>query len=69
MKFFNSTKGFGFIEQGGGRAVEIGPACQRGDEHGPDWNFLIRCTVALNRSDDGEEQNSAEKALRQERPC
>lgn len=36
-------------------------------EHGPDWNFLIRCTVTLNRSDGGEEQNSAEKALRQER--
>lgn len=37
-------------------------------EHGPDWNLLIRCTVTLNRSDDGEEQNSVEKALRQERP-
>jgi hypothetical protein len=37
-------------------------------EHGPDWNFLIRCTVTLNRSDDGAEQNSSEKALRQERP-
>ena len=36
-------------------------------EHGPDWNFLIRCTVTLNRHDDGEEQNSVEKALRQER--
>lgn len=36
-------------------------------EHGPDWNFLIRCTVMLNRHDDGEEQNSVEKALRQER--
>lgn len=36
-------------------------------EHGPDWNFLIRCTVTLNRSDDGEEQNSIDKALRQER--
>jgi hypothetical protein len=37
-------------------------------EHGPDWNFLIRCTVTLNRYDDGEEQNSFEKASRQERP-
>lgn len=37
-------------------------------EHGPDWNFLIRCTVTLNRADDGEEQNSVEKALKQERP-
>lgn len=36
-------------------------------EHGPDWNFLIRCTVTLNRADDGEEQNSAEKAWRNER--
>lgn len=36
-------------------------------EHGPDWNFLIRCTVTLNRSDDGEEQNSVGKALREER--
>jgi len=33
-------------------------------EHGPDWNFLIRCTVTLNRSDDGEEQNSSEKSVR-----
>jgi len=36
-------------------------------EHGPDWNFLIRCTVTLNRPDRGEEQNSVEKALRRER--
>jgi hypothetical protein len=36
-------------------------------EQGPDWNFLIRCTVTLNRADDGEEQNSVEKALRNER--
>ena len=36
-------------------------------EHGPDWNLLVRCVVTLNRSDDGEEQNSIEKALRQER--
>jgi hypothetical protein len=36
-------------------------------EHGPDWNCLVRCTVTLNRTDDGEEQNSAEKALRHER--
>lgn len=36
-------------------------------EHGPDWNLLIRCIVTLNRNDDGEEQNSASKALREER--
>ena len=36
-------------------------------EHGPDWNLLIRCTVTLNRRDDGEEQNSVEKARRRER--
>lgn len=36
-------------------------------DHGPDWNQLIRCTVTLNRPDDGEDQNSVEKALRQER--
>lgn len=37
-------------------------------EHGPDWNQLIRCTITLNRPDDGEEQNSLEKARRGERP-
>jgi hypothetical protein len=36
-------------------------------EHGPDWNFLIRCVVTLNRPDGGAEQNSMAKALRQER--
>jgi hypothetical protein len=36
-------------------------------EHGPDWNLLIRCVVTLNRPDDGEDQNSVEKALLQER--
>ena len=36
-------------------------------EHGPDWNSLIRCTLTLNRTDGGEEQNSNAKALRQER--
>ena len=36
-------------------------------EHGPDWNFLIRCTVTLNRRDGGAEQNSVEKARRDER--
>lgn len=36
-------------------------------EHGPDWSFLIRCTITLNRPDGGEEQNSVGKALRQER--
>lgn len=37
-------------------------------EHGPDWNLLLRCTVTLNRHDDGHEQNSLEKANRRERP-
>ena len=37
-------------------------------EHGPDWNFLVRCTITLNRADDGHEQNSVGKAFRQERP-
>ena len=37
-------------------------------EHGPDGTLLIRCTVTLNRPDNGEEQNSFEKALQQERP-
>jgi hypothetical protein len=36
-------------------------------EHGRDWNLLIRCTITLNRSDNGEEQNSVEKAHRHER--
>lgn len=36
-------------------------------EHGPDWNRLIRCTVTLNRADDGSEQNRVEKARRKER--
>jgi len=36
-------------------------------ERGPYWNLLIRCTVTLSRADDGEEQNSVEKALRSER--
>ncbi|MCK9550539.1 hypothetical protein QEZ48_13020 [Aquamicrobium lusatiense] len=36
-------------------------------EHGPDWNFLIRCIVTLNRPDDGEEQNSVGVAQREER--
>jgi len=36
-------------------------------EHGPDWNSLIRCTVTLNRHDDGEDQNSVAKARRHER--
>ncbi|RLP22751.1 hypothetical protein [Mesorhizobium sp. YM1C-6-2] len=35
-------------------------------EHGPDWNTLIRCTVTLSRPDGGEEQNSVEKARRNE---
>jgi hypothetical protein len=30
-------------------------------EHGPDWNTLITCTVTINRSDGGEEQNSEEQ--------
>lgn len=33
-------------------------------EHGPDWRRLIRCTVTLNRADDGEAQNSLERAPR-----
>lgn len=36
-------------------------------EHGPDWNTILRCTVTLNRMDDGSEQNSVEKARRYER--
>jgi hypothetical protein len=36
-------------------------------EHGPDWNQLVRCTVSLNREDDGESQNSDAIANRQER--
>jgi hypothetical protein len=32
-------------------------------EHGPDWNLLVYCVVTLNRPDDGEIQNSVEKAL------
>lgn len=36
-------------------------------EHGPDWNNLIRCTVTLNRSDDGEDQNSVVEARWKER--
>ena len=36
-------------------------------EHGPDWNSLVCCTVTLNRTDDGEDQNSTEKARREER--
>jgi hypothetical protein len=36
-------------------------------EHGPDWNTLTRCTVTLNRPDDGAEQNSEEKSLKEER--
>jgi len=36
-------------------------------EHGPDWNTMVCCTLTLNRSDDGAEQNSVEKARREER--
>jgi len=36
-------------------------------EHGPDWNTLTRCTVTLNRPDDGSDQNSLEKAMQHER--
>ncbi|MER8370388.1 hypothetical protein [Mesorhizobium sp. M1378] len=35
-------------------------------EHGPDWNSLITCTVTINRTDGGEEQNSQEKEARHE---
>lgn len=31
-------------------------------EHGPDWNTMARCTVTLNRQDDGGAQNSAEQS-------
>ena len=36
-------------------------------EHGPDWNLLIRCTVTLNRPDDGQHQDRVEMTRRQER--
>jgi hypothetical protein len=36
-------------------------------EHGPDWNTLKTCIVRLNRTDDGADQNSVEKASRTER--
>jgi hypothetical protein len=36
-------------------------------EHGADWNSLVRCTVTLNRPDDGDDQNSDKKALVRER--
>ena len=37
-------------------------------EHGPDWNLLIRCTVTLNRADDGEEQNNQGMIRKRDRP-
>lgn len=36
-------------------------------EHGPDWNLLIRCTVTLNRTDDGAEQNSGQMSVPRDR--
>lgn len=35
-------------------------------EHGPDWNTLIRCTLVLNRTDDGGQQNVAEMTVKNE---
>lgn len=35
--------------------------------HGPDWNTLIRCTVTLNRADEGANQNRMAQARRNER--
>ena len=32
-------------------------------EHGADWNRLIRCTVMLNRADDGEDQKRQQQAV------
>ena len=32
-------------------------------EHGPDWNRLIRCTVMLNRADDGGDQKGQQQAV------
>ncbi|MCG8271576.1 hypothetical protein MIC97_08680 [Aquamicrobium sp. NLF2-7] len=36
-------------------------------EHGPDWNFLIRCTLTLNRPDNGDAQSSSAKVEREVR--
>lgn len=36
-------------------------------EHGPDWNFLIRCTITLNRPDNGNVQNGAVNEQREKR--
>lgn len=35
-------------------------------EHGPDWNTLIKCTLTLNRTDDGGQQNASEMAVKNE---
>ena len=32
-------------------------------EHGTDWNRIIRCTVMLNRADDGEDQKRQQQAI------
>ena len=35
-------------------------------ERGPEWSTLIRCTVTLNRDDEGGQQNASEKAQQRE---
>jgi len=35
-------------------------------ERGPEWNTLVRCTVTLNRDDEGGQQNASEKAQQRE---
>lgn len=35
-------------------------------EHGPDWNSLIRCTVTLNRPDNGDDQSSMANVRKQD---
>jgi len=36
-------------------------------EHGPDWNTFVRCTITLNRADDGTSQNRMAQVRRHER--
>lgn len=35
-------------------------------ERGPEWKTLVRCTVTLNRDDDGGQQNASEQARQRE---
>jgi hypothetical protein len=35
-------------------------------EHGPDWNTLLKCTLVLNRPDDGGQQNAHQMAVKNE---